>query len=295
VTAFYSADSHFAHALVAGLRGFASQEEHDEAVIDSWNAVVKPADLVWHLGDVGLGSEARVLELAGRLNGVKHLIAGNHDRCWPGHRDARKRQRAWLDAFESVQAFAKARIDGRTVLLSHLPYQDAGDHTAEERYPQFRLPDLGEWLIHGHTHSHLRVDGPRSVHVGLDAWGLRPVSEGEITALIREAEGTGGTSRARRRHLIRSTSDGVPDSAIYERDAWTCRMPACQAQKSLGPERRAIDAALSGTDSPWAPSVDHVIALVLGGTDTAENKRAAHRCCNNAGRPRQRRQEDGAC
>lgn len=107
VTVFYSSDTHFSHALVAGLRGFASQEEHDEAVIANWNAVVKPSDLVWHLGDAGLGSEARVLELAGRLNGVKHLIAGNHDRCWPGHRDARKRQRAWLEAFESVQAFAK--------------------------------------------------------------------------------------------------------------------------------------------------------------------------------------------
>ena len=87
-----------------------------------------------------------------------------------------------------MQAFAKARIDGRTVLLSHLPYQDAGDHTAEERYPQFRLPDLGGWLVHGHTHSSLKADGLRSVHVGLDAWGLRPVSEGEIAALIRDAE-----------------------------------------------------------------------------------------------------------
>jgi calcineurin-like phosphoesterase family protein len=187
VTVFYSADTHFSHALVAGLRGFASQEEHDQAVVDNWNAVVKPSDLVWHLGDVGLGRELGVINAATHLNGVKHLIAGNHDRCWPGHRDARKRQRAWLEAFESVQAFAKTRIDGRTVLLSHLPYQDAGDHTAEERYPQFRLPDLGEWLIHGHTHSGERLDGPRSVHVGLDAWGLRPASEGEIAALIRES------------------------------------------------------------------------------------------------------------
>lgn len=189
MTVYYSADTHFSHALVAGLRGFASQEEHDQAVVDNWNAVVKPDDMVWHLGDVGLGRELGAINAATHLNGVKHLIAGNHDRCWPGHRDSRKRQRAWLGAFESVQAFAKTRIDGRMVLLSHLPYEGAGDHTAEERYPQFRLPDHGEWLIHGHTHSHLRVDGPRSVHVGLDAWGLRPVSEGEIAALIRETEG----------------------------------------------------------------------------------------------------------
>jgi calcineurin-like phosphoesterase family protein len=186
MTVFYCSDTHFQHAMVAGLRGFESSAEHDRAVVDAWNEVVKPSDMVWHLGDVGLGKELGVLSIATHLNGVKHLVAGNHDRCWPGHRDARKRQRAWLDAFESVQAFAKTRVDGRTVLLSHLPYE--GDHTAEERYPQFRLPDLGEWLVHGHTHSRLRVDGPRSVHVGLDAWGLRPVSEGEVAALIRDAE-----------------------------------------------------------------------------------------------------------
>lgn len=193
---WYSSDTHLTHAFVSRLRGFASPQEHDEQVIANWNAMVKPGDLVWHLGDVGVGNETRILEAAARLNGVKHLVAGNHDRCWPGHRDARKRQRAWLDVFASVQAFAKTRIDGRTILLSHLPYQDGGDHTDEERYPQFRLPDLGEWLVHGHTHQPARIDGPRSVHAGLDAWGLRPVSEGEIAALIRETEAAREAERA---------------------------------------------------------------------------------------------------
>lgn len=92
--------------------------------------------------------------------------------------------------------------------------------------------------------------------------------------------------RRKRRHLIRATSDGVPDSAIYERDGWMCQMPACQAPKSLGDARRAIDPGLAGTNSPWEPSVDHIVAVALGGHDVAENKRAAHRCCNIAGRPR---------
>lgn len=180
---WFSSDTHLCHAMVAKLRGFASSDEHDEEVIDRWNKLVHPDDMVWHLGDVGLGNETRVLEQAGRLNGVKHLIAGNHDPCWPGHRDARKHQRRWLEVFQSVQAFAKTRVDGRTALLSHFPYD--GDHTAEDRHVQFRLRDEGEWLIHGHTHQPDTVDGPRSVHAGLDAWGLSPVREGEIAALIR--------------------------------------------------------------------------------------------------------------
>ncbi|HEY0933727.1 MAG TPA: metallophosphoesterase family protein [Trebonia sp.] len=197
MTVFYTSDTHFAHAMVAGLRGFSSPQEHDQEVVDRWNAVVRPGDMVWHLGDVGLGNELGILNTVTHLNGTINLVAGNHDRCWPGHRDARKRQRAWLEVFASVQAFAKTGIEGRTVLLSHLPYEGAGDHTDEERYPQFRLPDLGGWLIHGHTHSRFRLDGPQSVHVGLDAWGLRPVPESEVAALIREAEASRAAEEAR--------------------------------------------------------------------------------------------------
>lgn len=203
---WFSSDTHFLHAMVAKLRRFASSEEHDEAVIASWNQTVRPDDLVWHLGDVGLGNETRVLEQAARLNGRKQLITGNHDPCWPGHRDSRKHQRRWLDVFESVQAFAKVRLNGRLVLLSHFPYE--GDHVGEDRATQYRLRDEGAWLIHGHTHLSNRLGpnarwlhiatppGPfggamprgREVHAGLDAWDLRPVSKAAVLAVIREHE-----------------------------------------------------------------------------------------------------------
>lgn len=181
---WFTSDTHFRHAMVARLRGFATVEEHDEAIVARWNETVAPDDLVWHLGDVGLGNEAAALACVTHLNGVKHLITGNHDRCWPGHRDARRHQRQWLDVFESVQAFARTRVGDHPVLLSHFPYAGGGDHTIEERYPQFRLPDLGGWLIHGHTHQDVKVDGPRQVHVGLDAWDLRPVSDTEVAKVI---------------------------------------------------------------------------------------------------------------
>lgn len=204
---WFSSDTHLLHAMVARLRGFDSSEEHDEAIIASWNKAVRPDDLVWHLGDVGLGNETRVLEQAARLNGRKQLITGNHDPCWPGHRDARKHQRRWLEVFESVQAFARIRLDGRVVLLSHMPYE--GDHVGEDRHTQFRLRDEGTWLLHGHTHLANRL-GPhprfltfmdpvtgdpaaqqplgREVHAGLDAWDLRPASEADVLGVIRDYE-----------------------------------------------------------------------------------------------------------
>lgn len=185
---WFTADTHFGHRLVAGLRGFDDPADHDEAIVARWNAVVRPGDLVWHLGDAGPGNEDRTLGLAGRLNGRKHLIAGNHDACWPGHRDARAHQRRWLEVFESVQAFARIQAGGRRILLSHFPYAGGGDHSPGERYTQYRLRDEGLWLIHGHTHQPDRVDGMRSLHAGLDAWGLAPVGQGAVLSRMQAHE-----------------------------------------------------------------------------------------------------------
>lgn len=196
---WFTSDTHFQHSMVAGLRGFASAEEHDEAVIGNWNRAVSRDDVVWHLGDVGMRKP--FLPLIGRLNGTVHLIAGNHDAVWPGHREAHKHQREWLGAFASVQPFARRKIGERQVLLSHFPY--TGDHTQTDRHSQYRLRDEGIWLLHGHTHGKERLTySPlpetvfggeafwrgRQVHVGLDAWELRPVAAADIEALIRGRE-----------------------------------------------------------------------------------------------------------
>ena len=209
---YFTSDSHFLHRMVAELRGFASSEEHDEAVIERWNQLVRPDDLVWHLGDVGLGNETRVLEQAARLNGRKQLITGNHDPCWPGHRDSRKHQRKWLEVFESVQAFARIKLDGRTVLLSHFPR--TGDHAEVDRCDQFRLRSGADPVLHGHTHSQERGGGDQ-VHAGLDAWDLRPVSEADILGVIREHEAAtdpdAAAETARKRLAeIRTADDPAP-------------------------------------------------------------------------------------
>lgn len=75
--------------------------------------------------------------------------------------------------------------------------------------------------------------------------------------------------------------DGVRDAEILARDGWQCRMETCYC-----PAGRAMDRALPRTaGNPWSASIDHVIRLAAGGTDTADNKRAAHRFCNTeAGR-----------
>ncbi len=56
--------------------GFANIQEMDECLLDNWNSVVTPQDIVYHLGDVYSGHT----EVLGKLNGRKRLVMGNHDK-----------------------------------------------------------------------------------------------------------------------------------------------------------------------------------------------------------------------
>lgn len=176
---WYTADTHFMHKYLAlDIRGFVSVEEHDEAVIEKWNKTVAPDDVVWHLGDFSLKNPFDFSHILSRLNGTIHLIAGNHDRCFSGIRDAHKWLAAYYNAgFASVQPFARKRLAGQNILLSHFPY--TGDHGAD-RYTQYRLRNEGLPLVHGHTHFKAQESWALltpQLHVGMDAWNLTPVNQ----------------------------------------------------------------------------------------------------------------------
>ena len=82
---FLTSDTHFGHAGICRfttndgkpVRPWDNADEMDEALVANWNAVVKPNDKVYHLGDVVINKKA--LKTVGRLNGDKVLIRGNHD------------------------------------------------------------------------------------------------------------------------------------------------------------------------------------------------------------------------
>jgi hypothetical protein len=83
---FFTSDSHVGHRGILSPRMhiprvFASIQDHDETLVARWNAVVRPEDTVWHLGDFAYRcSEAYARSIFSRLNGRKYLVRGNHDR-----------------------------------------------------------------------------------------------------------------------------------------------------------------------------------------------------------------------
>ena len=186
---FYWSDLHFGHEFVARERRFYTAEQHDKYLQDMWRARVGKRDVVWILGDLAMGSPARALEIIGNLPGTKHLIFGNHDQGHPMHRGSHSKQRRYLEVFDSVQAFDRPHIEGRGFLVSHFPYQGSGDHDGkEERYSQYRLPDVGLPLIHGHVHGEWRSKGTQ-VNVGVDRWMAGPAEAREVLRVLEQSAG----------------------------------------------------------------------------------------------------------
>jgi calcineurin-like phosphoesterase family protein len=128
---FFIGDTHFGHKGILEFdetkpfRKFASIEEHDEELIKRWNSTVGRKDTVWHLGDFCFG--AVNIAIAGRLNGNKRLVMGNHDIYHAAD---------YLKYFSRVFGV----IDYKHMILSHIPV-----HSEQ----------LKRWPIniHGHLHT----------------------------------------------------------------------------------------------------------------------------------------------
>lgn len=181
---WFIGDLHFGHEKVAALRGFATTELHDGAIVARWRKQVRDGDLVHVLGDVSGGSrtgEMHALRLLGRLPGRKRLIAGNHDSVSSIHRALSPHTEEFRRVFERIGDFARIRVDGHQVLLSHYPYTE--DHTDEARYMEYRLPNFGMPLIHAHTHSTNPGMG-KELCVSWDAWG-RLANLGDVSAWLK--------------------------------------------------------------------------------------------------------------
>ena len=157
---FLIGDTHFGHKKIiefeAGNRQFATIEEHDEALIANWNGAVGPKDTVWHLGDVLFGSHS--FAVLPRLNGIKKLVMGNHDR-YPIAR--------YVEHFSQIVGAAEIR----NCVLTHIPIHES----------QFRRYKAN---IHGHLHSR-KLDDSRYICVSAEHINLTPVALDDIAPTSR--------------------------------------------------------------------------------------------------------------
>lgn len=188
---WFTSDLHFSHKNIIEYcdRPFDTVEEMNRQLVERFNEVVTREDELWVLGDVALGKLDESLGWIAKLNGRKHLVVGNHDKCFinphgkPGKQSAARRayQTYQNAGFATIQTYAELWLGSEKVALSHFPY--SGDHTEEDRYAWARPKDEGLWLLCGHVHEAWLQRG-KQINVGVDVWDWRPVSEEMIGAMI---------------------------------------------------------------------------------------------------------------
>jgi len=138
---------------------FANADEGDQAMIDRHNAVVRPEDRVYFVGDVCF--HKKHLHKVGQMNGRKVLIKGNHDLL---------EMSDYLQYFDDVRGVHQFK----GVVITHIPVHPTS---------------LGRWNfnVHGHLHANkvmnLREsDGPdeRYFNVSVECINYTPISLDEV-------------------------------------------------------------------------------------------------------------------
>lgn len=190
---FFTGDTHFGHANIVkptfgtSRSGFAATiEEHDERLVDNWNAVVQRDDQVFHLGDFQYrckpGPAAKIFA---RLNGNKHLIIGNHD-------DAATLALPWSSRPELIRTVS---VDGRRLVLCHY-----GLRTWQE---------LQRGALHLYGHSHGKLPGTRqSQDVGVDCFAFTPVTLEQVRLALGVNHDLAGVARPGNEGEFESGDDG---------------------------------------------------------------------------------------
>lgn len=164
---FITSDPHFGHANILGftndageiLRDFTNVEEMDDTIIDRWNAVVRPNDKIYVLGDIAM--KRKYIATIARANGHKRLVRGNHDIF---------RTKDYLPFFEEIYASRKLE----NLFLTHIPI-----HPQSLRY---------DWInVHGHVHNNVPAlhFGPRYINVSTEVTNYTPLDIEQVRQIAR--------------------------------------------------------------------------------------------------------------
>lgn len=178
---YVCSDLHLGHdkEFLWKTRGFNSVEEHDAAIIQRHNELVKPDDTVYCLGDLFFGDKEQGIEKLQKLNGQFYVVIGNHDT------NARVAEYLRLMGSDennhfkilNVQYAYEFKYKKYHLFFTHYP-----TITGNPGSPFYT------WNIHGHTHSNSSIDESRLLcyDVSPEAHDCRPILLDDILEELRE-------------------------------------------------------------------------------------------------------------
>lgn len=177
---FFTSDTHYYHKHIIEYckRPAADLDEMHQKMIENWNAVVKPQDEVYHLGDFAFCGVSKVVPILKQLRGIKYLIKGNHD-------NGLYKKEAFAEHFTWIRDYYMLRV--------HDVYQNEEEEILQYHQPivlchfpilSWDLMANGSWHLHGHCHNSLPPTRSMRMDVGVDTNGLKPWSYDEIKSIM---------------------------------------------------------------------------------------------------------------
>ena len=189
----FTSDWHIAHKNILKFcprGGVQSLDEMHHELIRNYNDLANNSTVGYFLGDMCFDAKVGK-EVLSQLKGTKVLVRGNHDF---------KPSTMYKMGFDSVVEEAVVLVAGKYIRLSHFPYKmedpvflspryfkELINPPVPKRYVSRRPLDRGGWLLHGHTHSSEKQTG-RMIHVGVDAWDMKPATVPQLESLIAKYE-----------------------------------------------------------------------------------------------------------
>ena len=153
-------------------------DKMNEMIIRNWNSMITPNDEVFILGDVAMGRIDKAPDLIRRLNGIKYLVRGNHDKTLTRVNEDGTRYSddlfVWVrDYFEYTH-----KVDGKkySMSMSHFPFASWNGMNRSSIH------------FHGHTHGSPTGVTGRTMDVGMDTNGMFPYTMDEAVRRMAKIE-----------------------------------------------------------------------------------------------------------
>ena len=176
---YFTSDPHYWHRKVIEYcnRPFETVEDMNITLMNYYNSIVTNADTVYFLGDFAFAGTKKIAEILRELKGNKILILGNHDYQVKAAR--------WKElGFKEVYNSFTLEHNGFIFKMSHFPWK--GSAHDKRNYTQLEKDmSKGTFLLHGHVHNTWKTKY-NMINVGVDVWGLKPVSLDTIIEMATE-------------------------------------------------------------------------------------------------------------
>jgi calcineurin-like phosphoesterase family protein len=187
---YFTSDTHYGHSNICSattkwenpegnVRQFSSLEEMNSTIINNINSVIKPSDILFHLGDWSFGGFEQIQIFRDSIFCKNvHIITGNHDHHIENNKEGIQ------SLFSSVNKYLNLVVKWNvgTPLMGEQRF-------ALMHFPIASWDNMARGAIHLHGHVHFEADKRigmgKMMDVGVDGNELYPIEMGEVLKLMR--------------------------------------------------------------------------------------------------------------